>query len=92
MLCSSNKDKLSWYPTYSATFAIDRLSGAVKPVEGGINFRENIIYVARVLDSSARIRYYGIVEDDNTVVYYSSSLKRGLYQNYYEVLVVNEKC
>lgn len=91
-MCSSNKDKITWYPSSSSTFANERLNGAIKPVEGGINLRDNKIYIGRYLDSGNRVSYIGNIDDDNTIRYFSPTLNKGVLQYYYEVLVVNNKC
>lgn len=90
VLCASNKDKIIWYPVYSASISHEILSGTIKPVIGGINSRGINLYIGKYIDTTIPPKlYYGSVEEDNNLRFF---IGRNIAVSYYELLIVIDRC
>lgn len=80
-----------WYPVYSSTFSTELLAATIKPIIGGVNVRGANLYIGKYIDTATqRKSYYGSIEEDNLVRYFTGT--SATCQYYYEVLIVNGRC
>ncbi|XP_023016757.2 uncharacterized protein [Leptinotarsa decemlineata] len=91
VLCSGNKDKLAWYPTSSHVLRHELETSTVNAVVGGQNAQDDILYIGKYVDTSARTIHFGSICDSLLHLHYNHNNVNKI-QYHYEILILNDKC
>ncbi|KAJ8970578.1 hypothetical protein NQ314_001102 [Rhamnusium bicolor] len=91
VLCSQNKDKLAWFPINYNSVVNQVLTGTINPVVGGLNVKDDILYIGRYVDVNLGTVHFGsICQEYHHLHYYHNN--KVYTQSYYEILIVDGRC